>query len=164
MSSPTQSRLQHEIQQRVPFETITGEAMLSILHTADVIRRRTAKVMEPFGTTPQQYNVLRILRGAGDSGLPTLDIVERMIEQAPGITRMIDRLESKKLVTRERGGIDRRQVVCRIAPGGLELLASMEEPLRKHAASLVGSASERDFEGLLGVLDVIRAALAQQRG
>jgi DNA-binding MarR family transcriptional regulator len=158
MSSPGRSRLQEEIQQRIPFESVRGEAMLSILHTADVIRRRTAKVMEPFGITPQQYNVLRILRGAGCAGLPTLDITDRMIEQAPGITRMIDRLETKKLVSRERGCDDRRQVVCRITDEGLELLARMDAPLKEQAASLVGTATDEDLIALMAVLDTIRAA------
>ena len=158
MSALSQSRLQAEIQQRVPFDSVRGEALLSVLHTADVIRRRTARTMEPFGVTPQQYNVLRILRGAGCSGLPTLEIADRMIEQAPGITRMIDRLEAKKLVSRERGCNDRRQVVCRITSEGLELLASMDAPLREHAASAVGSATEQELVALIAVLDAIRAA------
>jgi DNA-binding MarR family transcriptional regulator len=158
MSSPARSRLQKEIQQRVPFESIQGEALLSILHTADVVRRRTAQILEPFGVTPQQYNVLRILRGAGSSGLPTLEIAERMIEQAPGITRMIDRLELKKMVARERGCDDRRLVLCRITPVGLDLLCKLDAPLRDHAASGVGAANEHELKALLAVLDKIRVA------
>lgn len=158
MSSPATSQLQDEIRQRVPFASIEQEALLGILHTADVIRRRTAKVLEPFGITPQQYNVLRILRGAGCAGLPTLDIAERMIEQAPGITRMIDRLEAKKLVSRERGCDDRRQVVCRISDAGQELLNRADEPLRVQSASGVGNATESDLAALVKVLDSIRAA------
>jgi MarR family transcriptional regulator, organic hydroperoxide resistance regulator len=155
------SRLQEEIKQRVPFESIGGEAILSILHTADVIHRRTAKAMEPFGVTPQQYNVLRILRGAGCAGLPTLEIADRMIEQAPGITRMIDRLEIKKLVVRERGCDDRRQVVCRISDEGLDLLTRMDAPLRDDARFLVGTASEEELVWLIKILDSIRGAAQQ---
>lgn len=135
-----------------------AEALLSILHTADIIHRRTARFMEPFGITPQQYNVLRILRGAGSTGLPTLDIADRMIEQAPGITRMIDRLEAKKFVTRERSSEDRRQVLCRITHEGLQLLGVLDAPLREQAASVVGEATEEQLAVLVSVLDTIRAA------
>src|SRR5688572_13205555 len=158
MSSPAPSRLQQEIRQTVPFESVRAEALLSILHTADIIHRRTARFMEPFGVTPQQYNVLRILRGAGSAGLPTLDIADRMIEQAPGITRMIDRLEAKKLVCRERGCDDRRQVLCRITSEGMELLERMDAPLKGHAESAVGGATEEQLTNLIAVLDLIRAA------
>ena len=152
------SRLQEEIKQRVPFESVGDEAILSILHTADILHRRTARVMEPFGVTPQQYNVLRILRGAGCSGLPTLDITDRMIEQAPGITRMIDRLETKKLVARERGCEDRRQVVCRITQDGLDLLARMDAPLKEQAKLAVGKATDKELTALIEVLDLVREA------
>ena len=74
-----------------------------ILRTAGALRRLYADIFEQYGITFQQYNVVRILRGAGPGGLPTLEIVSRMIDQAPGITRLLDRLESKKLKpTQER--------------------------------------------------------------
>jgi len=76
-------------------------AVVSILRTANYLRRFSSPVFNQHGITWQQYNVLRILRGAG-GGLPTLDIAERMIEQAAGITRLLDRLEGKKFVRRER--------------------------------------------------------------
>lgn len=160
MPSPARiaSQLQQEIRQRVPFASIQDEAFIGILHTADVLRRRTSKVLEPFGITPQQYNVLRILRGAGSAGLPTLEIAERMIEQTPGITRMIDRLEAKKLVQRERGLDDRRQVLCRITGGGLDLLTKADAPLKGHAASAMGETVESELTVLIRLLDAIRAA------
>src|SRR5258706_12493191 len=87
-----------ELKQTKPFPSKRQEAAVALLRTADVIRRLFGAVVEPKGITVQQYNVLRILRGAGEPGLPTLDIAERMIETTPGITRLIDRLETKKLV------------------------------------------------------------------
>ena len=96
------SPIQDEIQQRQPFRSRGQEGLLSLLRTADQLKRHVASVVEPCGLTLQQFNVLRILRGAGGRGLPTLDIAERMIEQAPGITRLLDRLERKALVRRER--------------------------------------------------------------
>jgi DNA-binding MarR family transcriptional regulator len=161
MSASAPSRLQNEIRQNVPFESVRHEALLSILYTADTIRRRTARFLEPHDITPQQYNVLRILRGAGSSGLPTLDIANRMIEQAPGITRMIDRLEAKGWVRRERGS-DRRQVLCFIAPQGLDLLARLDVPARDVAASGTGSATDSELALLIQVLDEIRAASAHE--
>jgi len=82
------------------FRSREQRATLGLLRTADAVKRSLAQVIEPHGITPQQYNVLRILRGAGPEGLPTLTIGERMIEQTPGVTRLVDRLERKGLVVR----------------------------------------------------------------
>src|ERR1051326_91268 len=86
----------------------------TLLSTADRIRTLFETVCAPFDITGQQYNVLRILRGAEPNGLPTLTVADRVIEKTPGITRMIDRLESKGLATREIRPHDRRCVYCRI--------------------------------------------------
>ena len=102
---------------------------VSLMRTADLVRRAVAVVIDGQGITLQQYNVLRILRGAGGEGLPTLEIAERMIEQTPGITRLLDRLEAKQLVGRERCPADRRQVTCRISREGLRLLAALDGPV-----------------------------------
>src|SRR6185295_1524706 len=110
------SALQREIRQTRPFRSRSQEAMLALLRTADQVHRSFARVVEPHGITLQQYNVLRILRGAGDAGLPTLEIGARMIERSPGVTRLIDRLEAKGWVRRERCPHDRRQVLCWITP------------------------------------------------
>lgn len=107
----------------------TKAAVLGILRAADVLRRRGTALLAPHDITLQQFNVLRILRGARPEGLCTLTIAERMIEQTPGITRLIDRLEAKKLVQRVRSQEDRRQVWCRISPGGLKLLARLDGPV-----------------------------------
>ncbi|HZJ72423.1 MAG TPA: MarR family transcriptional regulator, partial [Planctomycetota bacterium] len=100
--------LQREIRQTRPFPSVEAEAVVGLMRTADVVKRGLARVVEPRGLTLQQYNVLRILRGAGPEGLPTLEIAGRMIEQAPGVTRLLDRLEAKNLVQRARCPRDRR--------------------------------------------------------
>jgi MarR family transcriptional regulator, organic hydroperoxide resistance regulator len=120
----------HEIKQRKPFPSAGQEAAVTLMRTADVVRRMVGSAIERHGITVQQYNVLRILRGAGWEGLPTLEIAQRMIEQTPGITRLIDRLQSKKLVERERGSNDRRCVYCRITPAGMALLSGLDDPVR----------------------------------
>ncbi len=114
--------LQQEIRQTKPFASLQEEAVLSVLKTADVLRRRIAKALESTGLSNEQYNVLRILRGAGKAGLPTLDVASRMIEQAPAITRLMDKLEAKKLVHRVRCKEDRRQVLCYITEEDLNRL------------------------------------------
>jgi DNA-binding MarR family transcriptional regulator len=97
--------------------------VVTLLRRADQLRSLLVQVVEPHGITLQQYNVLRILRGAGAQGLPTLEIAARMIEHSPGITRLLDRLEAKRLVRRRHCPRDRRRVVSqatRRALGGLD--------------------------------------------
>ena len=108
-----------------------GIAYVALLRTADKMKTHFETVFAPFDITGQQYNVLRILRGAEPEGLPTLTIAERMIERAPGITRMIDRLEAKELVWRENCPNDRRRVYCGITEKGLNLLELLDAPVVK---------------------------------
>lgn len=150
--------LQDEILQTVPFRSTGQEAILGLLRTADLVRRRIQEIVEPAGITLQQYNVLRILRGAGEKGLPTLAIADRMLEQTPGITRLIDRLEAKGWVGRERQKDDRRLVVCRITPAGLELLAGLDAPVQDADLRLVDLCEEEKRQ-LVALLDRIRLGL-----
>ncbi len=150
------SLLQAEIQQRRPFHSTHQEGVLGILRTADVVRRRLAAAIEPRGLTLQQYNVLRILRGAGEDGLPTLDIGARMIEEAPGITRILDRLERKRLVGRRRCERDRRRVLCTIAPSGLALLAELDPVVRNLDRHVLGDIAEPHVRRLVRLLDAVR--------
>lgn len=150
--------LQHEILQTVPFQSTGQEAILGLLRTADLVRRRIQEIVEPAGITLQQYNVLRILRGAGADGLPTLAIAHRMLEQTPGITRLIDRLEAKGWVGRERQKDDRRLVVCRITPAGLDLLAGLDAPVQDADLRLVDLCEEEKRQ-LVALLDRIRQGL-----
>src|SRR3954467_12585389 len=92
------SALQTELRQRRPFQSAAHEAVVALMRTADLVRRQMTALIEPHGITMQQFNVLRVLRGAGDEGLPTLEVAERLIEQAPGVTRLLDRLEAKALI------------------------------------------------------------------
>jgi len=154
------SRLQQEIKQTKPFRSSSHEAMVGLFRTTDELRRRAAAVIEPKGITLQQYNVLRILRGAGPGGLPTLEIATRMIEQAPGITRLLDRLEGKRLVHRERCPSDRRQVTCRITERGLTLLAALDEAVDRSESDLLAGLTQGEQRQLIELLDRIRVALS----
>jgi DNA-binding MarR family transcriptional regulator len=151
------SAIQREIRQSKPFRTRSQEGVVALLRTADVVRRYIGRVLEPYGVTTQQFNVLRILRGAGPEGLPTLAISERMIEEAPGITRLLDRLEAKGLVRRERCPEDRRQVLCHATPAGLELLGRIDSAMDTADDRALGTLSDEDKVQLIRLLDIVRA-------
>lgn len=155
------SRLQHELKQNRPFAAPTQEASVALMRTADLVKRAFAAVVEPLGITVQQYNVLRILRGEQERGLPTLEIAERMIEQQPGITRLIDRLEAKGLVRRERCPGDRRQVLCFATETGLDLLARVDGAVDSADDEALGMLSDAEKTELIRLLDLIRASHAQ---
>jgi DNA-binding MarR family transcriptional regulator len=147
-----------EIRQSKPFRSLEEESVVALILTTDLVLRRLAEVIEPSGITHQQYNVLRILRGSHPGPLPTLEIAARMIEQTPGITRLIDRLEAKGLVTRERGSDDRRCVYCAISADGLDLLARLERPVRQVAKRAFAGLDETRQRRLLEALEAVRAA------
>ena len=151
------SQLQSEIRQTRPFASRSQEGAVAILKTADVVRRQVAQALESHGITPQQYNVLRILRGAGENGLPTLEIAVRMIERAPGITGLLDRLEAKEMIRRDRKAGDRRCVVCRITPPGLELLARLDDPIERANRLLFAAVPEDGLQQLLDTLQAVRS-------
>ncbi|HEV7518748.1 MAG TPA: MarR family transcriptional regulator [Thermoanaerobaculia bacterium] len=151
------SPLQRELQQQRPFRSRGQESVIALLRTADLLRRHLSRVVEPHGITLQQYNVLRILRGSGDGELPTLSIAERMIEQTPGVTRLLDRLEVKGLVARCRGESDRRQVLCRLTSDGRTLLAQLDPSMDEADESGVAMLRPDDKQRLLELLATIRA-------
>jgi len=151
--------LRSEIVQRRPFHSLKAEVAVSILRTAALIERHFAQVVASSGITVQQYNVLRILRGAGTEGLPTLVIRDRMIHEAPGITRLLDKLETAGLARRERSSPDRRQVHCHITEQGLAVLGELEVEMRKADDVAVGSLSDEEQRQLLKLLDGVRSGL-----
>jgi DNA-binding MarR family transcriptional regulator len=106
------------------------EAFLELIRTTDMLSRRLTQVLKSEDLSPNQYNVLRILRGAPD-GLPCGEIGNRMITRDPDITRLLDRLEKQNLIARSRESRDRRVVMAHITPAGLELLARLDEPVRE---------------------------------
>lgn len=120
-----------ELRQSRPFATAAEAAGVGLLRTAEVIRRALDEELSKRNLSLSQYNVLRILRGAHPDPLPTLEIAQRTIERTPGVTRLLDRLERRELVVRKRCEQDRRQVHCWISGPGLELVASLDEEIRK---------------------------------
>jgi DNA-binding MarR family transcriptional regulator len=139
------------------FRSREQQACIGLLRTADAVKRSLAQLIEPHGITAQQYNVLRILRGAGPTGLPTLTIGERMIEQTPGVTRLVDRLEKKGLVERKPCPKDRRRVFCQITTKGLELLLSLDEPVNSWDLQAVGVLGPGELDSLIVLLERVRS-------
>ncbi len=123
-------KLQAEIAQSKPFGSIEEEAFLNLAKTTDMLQQVLETVLKPHGISHTQYNVLRILRGAGDAGLPCKQIAARMISHDPDITRLVDRMEKPGLVTRVRSAADRRVVVVRITPDGLQLIERVDQPMK----------------------------------
>lgn len=124
-------RLKRELKQNRPFSSIQEEVVLSLMRTADQLVLPLAEVLREVNLSLSQYNILRILRGAGKEGLPCGEITERMVRRDPDLTRLLDRLESRGLVERSRGTTDRRVVRATIADEGQRLLDSLDEPIRK---------------------------------
>ena len=149
--------LREEIRQSRPFESSAQEAILALYRTTDLLQRRFSKLIEPRGISLQQYNVLRILRGAGKQGTPTLEIADRMIQQTPGITRLLDKLERKRLVRRERCPEDRRQVLCWITKDGLELLTELDRPIREIGLRGMEPLTIAEQRALIAMLERVRA-------
>jgi MarR family transcriptional regulator, organic hydroperoxide resistance regulator len=155
--SGTGGGVQAEIVQRRPFHSVKAELAVSILRTAALIERHFAQVVARTGVTIQQYNVLRILRGAGAEGLPTLVIRDRMIHAAPGITRLLDKLEKAGLARRERTSPDRRQVFCYITDEGRTVVEALEEEMREADEIAVGNLTEPEQKQLLKLLEGVRS-------
>jgi MarR family transcriptional regulator, organic hydroperoxide resistance regulator len=148
--------LREEIRQSKPFDSPAQEAILALYRTSDMLRRRFSQLVEPHGISLQQYNVLRILRGAGKMGIPTLDIADRMIERTPGVTRLLDKLEAKRLVRRQRCPEDRRQVFCWITEPGIRLLAELDQPLAAAGRSSMAPLPTGELQALITTLEKVR--------
>jgi DNA-binding MarR family transcriptional regulator len=150
-------RLQHELKKRKPFDSPEQEAALGIARTADRFGICFARLFREHGLTPSQYNVLRILRGEGKP-LPILEVADRMIAAVPGITGLIDRLETLGLAARQRSTEDRRVVFVAITPRGLDLLSSLDEPVSALHKRLMGHLTLPELKELVRLLDKARQA------
>ena len=152
-------KIYEEIKQEKPLPIRGQVAAITIFRTADVLRHAVERSLSVFGLSEEQYNVLRILRGAGENGLPTLEISSRMLSRSPNITRLIDRLIAKKLARRSPSKEDRRVVIVSVTPPGLELLAHLDGVVDKVFDNFPPT-TKAEMETLLGVLDRIREHMA----
>lgn len=150
--------LRDEIKQGKPFESLEQEALLSIERTAAVLMHGFADSLKEYGITPTQYNVLRILRGAGRAGLCRNEIRDRLVAQVPDVTRLLDRMEESGLVERERAEQDRRLVTTRITKTGLTLLGRLDGPVAQSHRERLGHLSAAQLRSLIGLLAQVREA------
>jgi DNA-binding MarR family transcriptional regulator len=127
----------------------------SLLHSAGYLRRFYAEVFDGSGITLTQYNVLCVLRAAGPEGLPTLEVAARMFDETPGVTRLLDRLEAKKLVRRERSLSNRRQVLCHVTEKGIGLLQRLDPRVKRKAEAAVEMLDDDEVDRLLRSLERI---------
>jgi DNA-binding MarR family transcriptional regulator len=133
-------------------------AFLELLRTTDMLSRRSASVLKTEDLTSTQYNVLRILRGAPE-GLPCGEIGNRMITRDPDITRLLDRMEKRALISRCREVKDRRLVTARITEEGLERLARLDKPVREALRKLLGHLGQERLRTLMQLLRDSRSQL-----
>jgi DNA-binding MarR family transcriptional regulator len=149
-------KLLAELRQTKPFASLEEEACLNIIKMADVLHQSAAQVLRNSQMTETQYNVLRILRGAGSEGLKCNEIAERMVTRDPDITRLLDRLEKQGWIERCRSQVDRRAVTSKISESGLAVLSELDEPLRLKLESMLGRLGPEKLRLLIELLEESR--------
>jgi len=151
--------IQAELKQSKPFSSVGEEASIAILRTGDLLQQQLVELLRPYGLSPTQFNALRILRGAGETGLPCSEIGERMINHDPDITRLLDRLEQRDLVARQRDPKDRRVHIARITKTGLDLLKGLDKPVEEFHRVTTAEIGESNLKSLIRLLDKLRQSL-----
>jgi DNA-binding MarR family transcriptional regulator len=136
---------------------LEGQIFVALLRASDSLASETERLIKANGLTSAQYNVLRILRGAGPEGLPCNAIGERMISRDPDMTRLLDRMEKRELITRERQKEDRRVVKARITDEGLKLLKKMDAPIRELHKSQFAHMTSARLKTLMDLLTEVAA-------
>jgi DNA-binding MarR family transcriptional regulator len=149
--------LRQSIKQRKPFESLEQEVFLEVLRTGNAFVQDLVELLRPYGLTQPQYNVLRILRGAGATGLPTGEVGERMVaSREPDVTRLLIRMEQQGLVERERRSDNRRFVTARITSKGLRILKALDAPVRRMHAKQLQHMTRSELDRLASLLERAR--------
>ena len=151
-------RLRAELKQTKPFPSRSAEALLSVLRTAAILEHQLGEALKPYGITMTQYNVLRILRGAGKNGLCGREVGERMVSSVPDVSRLLDRMEEIGLIQRERDEADRRHVTARITVKGLDLVTQVTPRLEVIERARFGHLDGDRLDAVIGALEDVRAA------
>jgi DNA-binding MarR family transcriptional regulator len=152
----TLTTLQHEIRQTRPFRSLQQEAHLNVVRTAAFLADAFERVVRPSGLSGAQYNVLRILRGAGPAGLCRNELRDRMLTRMPDMTRLLDRMEQAGLVSRSRDAEDRRMVTTRITAKGDHLLDDLEARVAEEHSARLGHLDEGQLRTLIDLLTTVR--------
>jgi len=157
--------LRQSIKQRKPFESLEQEVFLEVLRTGNALMQDLVDLLRRHALTQPQYNVLRILRGAGPAGLPTGEVGERMVvSREPDVTRLLIRMEERGLVERERRSDNRRFVTARITREGLRLLKALDAPIRRMHMRQLQHMTRRELDLLAGLLERARYEDGPERG
>ena len=151
--------LREELRQRKPFTGLEQEAQLSVVRTASLLADAFEQMLRPYGITATQYNVLRILRGAEPDGLCRNELRDRMLTRMPDVTRLLDRMEDAKLVSRTRDSEDRRQVYTRITPKGLRLLDEADDAVSAEHMRRFHHLGKAQLRTLIDLLKAVREKL-----
>jgi DNA-binding MarR family transcriptional regulator len=138
------------------FDTPEQEAFLNLWRTYDRLRAYEDELFGRWDLTPQQYNALRLLRGSHPHKLATLALAARLVSRAPDITRMLDKLENRGLIERERSAENRRIVRVGVTDAGLLLLRELDAPVRECHARQLGHLSRTELKGLIDMLRAVR--------
>jgi len=149
-------KLQAELQQHKPFRSVKAEAFLNILRTADGLTRDLETMLKPHGLTSTQYNLLRILRGAGAAGATCSAIGERMIKRDPDVTRLLDRMEKLGLLRRTRQAKDRRVVTATITLKGRRLADDLDARVDEFHTHRLQALSKDKLAELINDMERIR--------
>jgi DNA-binding MarR family transcriptional regulator len=152
--------LQRDLKQRRPFASREEEAYLNLVRTTDLPTREVAAVLKPHQLSEAQYNVLRILRGAGPDGYPCSEVGHRLVTRDPDVTRLLDRLEARALIARAREHADRRVVTTRITTTGAALLEKLDGPVREAVDQMLAHMSARQLTALIEMLELARERAA----
>lgn len=150
-------KLQKEIRQTKAIRLLEEEASLNIVRTSDFLMAKFTEVLKPYGLSATQYNVLRILRGARDAGVTCKDVGSRMLTRDPDITRLMDRLEKRGLLTRDRAKEDRRFVSIRLTEAGIKMVNEMDHPIERMHQSLMRHMTAEQLRALVGLLEEVRS-------
>jgi DNA-binding MarR family transcriptional regulator len=154
-------KLQNEIGKKGPFASLEEEATLNLLRTADRLMGLCEAALKPVGITPTQYNVLRILRGVSPQGVACQEIARRMITRDADLTRLLDRLESRGFVLRDRQTDDRRVVHIVITGAGLALLAGLDSTTLKMNQAIFSFLERERLTTLVELLEQVREQVEQ---
>ena len=150
------SDLRAEIQQQKPFASVEQECFLNIERTGAALHDAFERMLRPFGVSATQFNVLRILRGAGRDGLCRNEVRDRLVTRMPDVTRLLDRMEEAGLVTRVRSTADRRQVRTRLTPRGREVVDALDMPVAEEHHRRLGHLSHEQLRTLIELLSALR--------
>lgn len=148
-----------DLKQTRPLENLEHMAQLSIIRTSSMLMDAFERVLKPHGITSTQFNVLRILRGAGPDGLCRNEIGERMVNRMPDVTRLLDRMEEAGYISRERSAEDRRMVRTRLTDAGAELLDRLDADVLGEQKRPFRDLDEQQLRSLIDILATVRKTL-----